>query len=38
LEEIDREFRELKVHQVPLMAKEVRGVDSLKKIGKLIWE
>jgi len=38
LKEIASEFSELKVHQVPLMAKEVRGVDSLKKIGKLIWE
>jgi arsenite-transporting ATPase len=38
LKEIESEFRELEFHYVPLMAKEVRGVDKLKKIGKLIWE
>jgi arsenite-transporting ATPase len=38
LKEITSKFRELKFHHVPLMAKEVRGVDQLKKIGKLIWE
>jgi len=38
LKEIERLFGELKIHRVPLMAKEVRGVDELKKIGKLIWE
>lgn len=37
LKKIASEFRELKSHEVPLMAKEVRGVDELKKIGKLIW-
>ena len=38
MKEIDRLFRDLKIHHLPLMAKEVRGVDELKKIGKLIWE
>jgi len=38
LKEIESEFQGLKFHQVPLMAKEVRGVDELKKIGKLIWD
>jgi arsenite-transporting ATPase len=37
LKELAKEFRELKFHYVPLMAKEVRGGDELKKIGKLIW-
>jgi arsenite-transporting ATPase len=37
LKEIESEFRELEFHNVPLMAKEVRGIDELKKIGKLIW-
>jgi arsenite-transporting ATPase len=37
LKEIESEFRELEFHRVPLLAKEVRGVDELKKIGKLIW-
>ena len=35
---IGRSFKDLQLHYVPLMAKEVRGVDELKKIGKLIWE
>ncbi|HEX5603651.1 MAG TPA: TRC40/GET3/ArsA family transport-energizing ATPase, partial [Pyrinomonadaceae bacterium] len=35
---IARSFKDLEIHYVPLMAKEVRGVDELKKIGKLIWE
>ena len=30
-------FRDLKLHYVPLQPKEVRGIDDLKKIGKLIW-
>jgi arsenite-transporting ATPase len=38
LKEIERLFRDLKIHRLPLMAKDVRGVDELKKIGKLIWE
>src|SRR5215216_5596648 len=38
IKEIARLFRELKPHYVPLMAKEVRGLEELKKIGKLIWE
>src|SRR5215216_881699 len=36
--EIATLFHELKPHYVPLMPKEVRGVEELKKIGKLIWE
>ena len=38
IKEIERLFRDLKIHRLPLMAKDVRGVDELKKIGKLIWE
>jgi len=38
IKEIERLFGDLKIHHLPLMAKEVRGVDELKKIGKLIWE
>ena len=37
LKEIESEFDGLEFHRVPLMAKEVRGVDELKKFGKLIW-
>ncbi len=38
IKEIKRLFGDLQIHHLPLMAKEVRGVDELKKIGKLIWE
>src|SRR3954453_14695911 len=38
LKEIQRLFGDLKIHRLPLLAKEVRGVDELKKIGKRIWE
>jgi len=38
LKEIKKSFRDLRIRYVPLMAKEVRGIDGLKKIGKLIWE
>ena len=38
LKEIANSFPDLKIHHLPLMAKEVRGLDDLKKIGKLIWE
>jgi arsenite/tail-anchored protein-transporting ATPase len=37
LKEITKSFPDLQIHYVPLMPKEVRGVDDLKKIGKLIW-
>jgi len=38
MKEIAKSFRDLETHIVPLMPKEVRGIDELKKIGKLIWE
>jgi arsenite-transporting ATPase len=38
LKEIEKLFGELRLHYVPLMAKEVRGVDALRKLGKLIWK
>jgi arsenite-transporting ATPase len=37
LKEIAKLFGDLEIRYVPLMPKEVRGVDDLKKIGKLIW-
>jgi arsenite-transporting ATPase len=37
LKKIASTFRDLKIHYLPLQAKEVRGIDALKKIGKLIW-
>jgi arsenite/tail-anchored protein-transporting ATPase len=38
LKKIASSFRDLNVHSLPLMPREVRGIDDLKKIGKLIWE
>jgi len=38
LKEIASTFRDMKFHHVPLQPKEVRGIDDLKKLGKLIWE
>ena len=37
LKEIARLFRGLKIHQVPLMAQEVRGLEKLKEVGNVIW-
>jgi len=37
IKEIASTFRDLKFHYVPLQPKEVRGIDDLKKLGKLIW-
>lgn len=37
LKEIERAFRGLKFHYVPLQAQEVRGVEGLIKVGKVIW-
>jgi arsenite-transporting ATPase len=38
LKQIAKLFGELRPHYVPLQSKEVRGMDDLKKLGKLIWE
>ncbi|HEY3579564.1 MAG TPA: ArsA family ATPase [Pyrinomonadaceae bacterium] len=38
LREIEKTFKELRIHQVPLMAEEVCGVDPLEKIGTTIWK
>ncbi len=37
LKEIAKTFTELKTHEVPLLAEEVRGLDQLTKIGSKIW-
>jgi arsenite-transporting ATPase len=34
---IEEEFKQLEIIYVPLMAKEVRGLDDLKHFGNLIW-
>jgi arsenite-transporting ATPase len=36
LKEIAKSFHDLKLHYVPLQPKEVRGIDDLKRIGRLI--
>jgi arsenite-transporting ATPase len=36
LKEIEKSFGDLQLHYVPLMAEEVRGVDALRKLGKLL--
>jgi len=38
LKQIKSSFRELQHHHIPLLAHEVRGIDDLKQIGRLIWE
>ena len=38
LKEIAQTFRDLSIHYLPLMPKEVRGLEDLKKVGKLLWE
>ena len=38
MKEIASTFRDLNIHHLPLLPKEVRGIEELKKIGKLIWE
>ena len=37
LKEIARTFKDLRMHQVYLLAQEVRGIDQLQKIGTGIW-
>jgi len=37
IKEVSATFRDLKLHYLRLQPQEVRGVDNLKKIGKLIW-
>ena len=38
IKEIAKSFGDLHLHYVPLAAEEVRGIDDLKQIGKLIWD
>ena len=38
LKEIRKTFKELRLHEVPLLAEEVRGTDRLEKIGTQIWK
>lgn len=38
LKEIEKLFGDLRLHYVPLMAEEVRGIGPLEKIGKQLWK
>jgi anion-transporting ArsA/GET3 family ATPase len=38
LKEIEKTFKALRIHQVPLLAEEVRGVAQLEGIGRKIWK
>jgi arsenite-transporting ATPase len=38
LKEIEKSFGDLKIHHVPLLAQEVRGVTPLTRIGTLVWK
>ena len=37
IKQIGKSFKDLDLHYVPLMAKEVRGLDDLKQFGRVIW-
>src|SRR5437763_3589768 len=37
LKRIAREFKSLRLHQVPLLAGEVRGLEALRHFGSLVW-
>jgi len=37
IKQIKSSFRQLEQHYVPLLPDEVRGIDDLKKIGRLLW-
>ncbi len=38
LKQLAYEFKELRVHHVPLLAGEVRGVEALRDFGRVVWE
>jgi len=38
LKEIEKTFKELRLHYVPLLVEEVRGLGQLEKIGTKIWK
>ncbi|MBV9209218.1 MAG: ArsA family ATPase, partial [Acidobacteria bacterium] len=38
LKQIAVEFKSLRLHQVPLLAEEVRGLDALRDFARLVWE
>jgi arsenite-transporting ATPase len=37
LKEIAKTFKDLRIHEVPLLVEEVRGIDKLEGIGRKIW-
>ncbi|HXQ69480.1 MAG TPA: ArsA family ATPase [Pyrinomonadaceae bacterium] len=38
LKEIEKLFKDLRLHYLPLQVEEVRGIDQLGKIGRQIWK
>jgi arsenite-transporting ATPase len=38
LKRIAREFKPLRLHHVPLLAAEVRGIEALRRFGSLVWQ
>jgi arsenite-transporting ATPase len=38
LKQIEKSFKELRIHRLALLAEEVRGVDKLQEIGTKIWK
>lgn len=38
LKEIEKLFKDLRLHYLPLQVEEVRGIDQLAKIGRHIWK
>lgn len=38
LKQIEKTFKELRIHRLALLAEEVRGVDKLQEIGTKIWK
>jgi arsenite-transporting ATPase len=37
LKELTNKFKDLRLHHVPLMAREVRGFEALRGVGSVIW-
>jgi arsenite-transporting ATPase len=38
LKELGEKFKKLRLHQVPLLVEEVRGVDALREFARIVWK
>jgi arsenite-activated ATPase ArsA/arsenite-activated ATPase ArsA len=38
LKELEEKFKKLRLHQVPLLVEEVRGLDSLREFAGIVWK